>query len=457
MRPVPATALAALLAATAAAPADAATRLVVKGAGFGHGIGMSQYGAYGFALQGRGHEDILSHYYTGTRLGRLGTTPTVRVLVGTGRSATVAGVARIGDEELDPSRAYRLSRGGQGVVVRGGDTELTAPVVRLEGDGEPVRINGRAYRGAVEARPNGSGGLNTVNAVDLESYVRGVVAAESPASWPIEALRAQAIAARTYAVTSRAGSVSDGFDQYQDTRSQVYGGVAAETPPTDLAVQTTAGRVVTLDGRPVTTFFFSTSGGRTENIENSFVGAAPQPWLKSVEDPFDRVSPKHRWTFRFTVDQATAKLRGLVKGRFRSIKVVKRGVSPRVVHADVIGTGGRTRVTGPQLRARLGLFDTWATFTTVASSARREGPKAGGTPDARAADVRGTAVRQVVGWVAPARQGQRVRLQRRTGTRWVTVGEGRLRANGSYSITAPEPGRFRVVRGTVAGPEIRVP
>jgi stage II sporulation protein D len=448
----------ALLALTLAAPgADAATRMVIKGAGFGHGIGMSQYGAYGFALQGRQHAEILRHYYTGTELGRLPQTPTVRVLLSSAAASRVAGVTRIGDRELDPGRTYRLSRGGQGVRVKGGDLDVTAPVVRLEADGEPITINGRAYRGAVEARPNGQGGINTVNAVDLESYVRGVVAAESPASWPIEALRAQAIAARTYAVTSRAGSVSDGFDQYQDTRSQVYGGVGAERPSTDLAVQSTAGRVVTLDGTPVTTFFFSTSGGRTENIENSFVGSQPRPWLKSVADPFDRVSPRHRWTIRLTLEQARRKLGGLVKGRLRSIKVVQRGVSPRVVRAQVIGTRGRTDVTGPQLRARLGLFDTWATFTTVGARPERDTPEAGGFPDARAADVRGTAVRRVVGYVTPGRPGARVRLQRRTGTRWVTVVTGRLRADGSYRLTAPEPGLFRVLTANGSdGPPVRV-
>ena len=120
----------------------------------------------------------------------------------------------------------------------------------------------------------------------------GVVSRESPASWPIEALKAQAVAARTYAITTTKGG--NGFDHYPDTRSQVYGGVAAETASTDRAVAETRGQVVTYDGEPVITYFFSTSGGRTENVENS-LGGAPQPWLRSVEDPYDDVSPRHRW------------------------------------------------------------------------------------------------------------------------------------------------------------------
>ena len=110
-----------------------------------------------------------------------------------------------------------------------------------------------------------------INAVGLEQYLRGVVAAESPSNWPAAALQAQAVAARTYAITTSAGG-SLGFDQYADTRSQMYRGVASETPSTNAAVNATAGEVVTYGGKPVVTYFFSTSGGRTENVEESVLG-----------------------------------------------------------------------------------------------------------------------------------------------------------------------------------------
>src|SRR5204863_250949 len=116
---------------------------------------------------------------------------------------------------------------------------------------------GGTYRGVVDltAVP---GGVQVVNELGLEDYVRGVVSAESPASWPIQALKAQAVAARGYAVTTSHGG---GFDQYADTRSQVYRGVAAETTRTDAAGRETRGEVVTYRGRAVTTYFFSTAGG----------------------------------------------------------------------------------------------------------------------------------------------------------------------------------------------------
>ena len=176
------------------------------------------------------------------------------------------------------------------------------------------------YRGSLLISASGSG-LVAVNALDLEDYVRGVVSGESPSAWPTEALKAQAVAARTYAITTHAGGGV--FDQYADTRSQVYRGVSAETPSTDAAVQATTGQVVTFGGQPVTTYFFSTSGGETEDVENSFVGSQPKPWLKAVDDPFDSVSPKHRWgPFRFTAAQVQRKLHRYLQGRFKRIKVL---------------------------------------------------------------------------------------------------------------------------------------
>jgi stage II sporulation protein D len=467
----------ALLAAVPVAEATAATRLVIRGAGFGHGIGMSQYGAYGFAQQGRDHRAILRHYYTGTALGSLDQNPEVRVLLQGGRRrVTIAGAAEVGGKLLDPARTYTARVGGSGVLLRddrGKDLFTTAAPMRLEapragalrlsGTSVPGVRDGR-YRGALELRPAGRD-LNVINAVNLEDYVRGVVSAESPPTWPAEALKAQAVAARTYAITtSKAG---DGFDQFADVRSQVYKGALAEFPSTDAAVAATRGQVVTYGGRPVTTYFFSTSGGRTENVENSFVGAEPKPWLKGVEDPFDRLSPKHRWgPLRFTAAQVERRLGRLTRGRFKRIEVTQRGASPRVVRALVVGTRGTTAVTGPQLRRAFGLNDTWAYFRTIATrteKARRTPPPAtlpgdpstgGASPDGLRASAARATVPRVTGTVTPARRGAWVRLQRRDGRDWRTVAETRLGAAGRYAITAPGRGTYRVVVGEDAGPSV---
>jgi stage II sporulation protein D len=484
--------LAALALLLCAAPADAASRLVIRGAGFGHGIGMSQYGAYGLALQGVRYDAILSRYYTGTQLSALSSNPDVRVLLQSGeRKVTVSGVSRLGDRALDPAKTYNVIRGGSGLVLRHGSQRLatSTPPMRLEstsasafmlaGTSVPGIRNGQ-YRGALELRPSGRG-INAINALDLETYVRGVVSAESPSAWPAEQLKAQSVAARTYAITSRAGSLSDGFDQYADTRSQVYRGVAAERPSTDAAVAATAGQVVTYQGQPVTTFFFSTSGGHTEHFENSFVGSAPKPWLKGVADPYDGYSPKHRWgPITLSTASATANLRGLVRGKFRRIRVLQRGVSPRIVRAEVVGSRGVTRVTGPQLRARFGLNDTWAYFTTVTSGVKRSAPAPKTPPPAKpttppattttptetatggvtAGAARARAIRAPVlsGSIAPAKPGAALRVQRRTKKgRWRTAVDAQLDGSGRYAVAVPGPGVYRVLYGKdVAGPSVRV-
>jgi stage II sporulation protein D len=188
------------------------------------------------------------------------------------------------------------------------------------------------------------------------------VAAEADASWPQAALQAQAVAARTYAITT-SRSASRGFDQYADTRSQQYGGVGAETATSDVAVRATRGQVVVYAGKPAVTYFFDSSGGMTENVENVFLGASPEPWLRAVPDPYDDSAPHHTWgPLHFTLADAQHRLTGIVKGTFQGIEVTKRGASPRVVSADVVGSGGRASVTGPQLESRFGLLDTWAFF-----------------------------------------------------------------------------------------------
>ena len=462
MRPlIPTAAVVALLALPAGA--HAGTSLVIKGAGFGHGVGMSQYGAMGFAKQGSDYREILAHYYTRTQLGRLDRDPAVRVLVQSNqRSIRFTGAARAGTRRLRATSAYSATAHGVSqVVLRSASGRRLgtygAPLRVIGPSGAPVVIGGRAYRGALELRPAQFGGLNAINAVGLEDYVRGVVALESPSSWPLEALKAQAVAARTYAITTSKNG--PGWDHYPDTRSQMYGGVAAETTNTDKAVAATRSEVVTYDGKPVTTYFFSTSGGRTENVEYGFPGGDPKPWLKSVDDPYDDVSPKHRWQKRMTMAQAGAKLGGLVKGSLREIRVTKRGVSPRIVSAEVVGSGGRTSVDGPALRSRFGLDDSWAYFSVVGTDAERERPSEAdeeevGASPARAARLRGGTIS---GFIRPARSGSAVAVQRRTSAGvWIVEARARVRRGGRYRAHVSRPGVYRVVLGDVAGLPVRL-
>jgi stage II sporulation protein D len=381
--------LTALLAGLALpASSDAQTRWVTDGRGFGHGIGMSQYGAYGMGVQGWDYRRIIGHYYTDTEIGSA-RGQTIRVLLGDARrTVKFDGARRVGSKTLDPAKAYTATHSKGKVKIAGVGT-FSAPArvrgnaIRFLGTTMNGIQNGR-FRSYLELRPSPSGGLTVVNALGLDNYVKGVISGEVPSSWPAETLKAQALAARTYALTTDGGGAV--FDQYPDTRSQVYRGVKGETAATNAAVESTAGEVVTYEGTLAVTYFFSTSGGRTENIENSFIGAAPKPWLKSVEDPFDDASPRHTWRLVYTQAQMQSRLSGLVKGTFRGIEVVRTGVSPRVVYADVIGSSGRTRITGPTARARLGLYDTWFTVKKVVGTEAkryrptdRTQPKSGGS------------------------------------------------------------------------------
>jgi len=463
-----------VLLALSAAPAQAASRLTVRGAGFGHGVGMSQYGALGFAQHGASYRDILAHYYTGTAIAKLSAPSEVRILLQSGSSIRVRGVASVvGAKALDPAATYRAVSGGPGVVaLRSADGKEVgrwqAPL-RLQGAAGQFTLLGRqangvrngAYRGVLEVSPAPSG-LMAVNALDLESYIRGVVPAESPAAWPVEALKAQAVAARTYALTTR--KPVTGFDHYADTRSQVYDGISVERPATDAAIAATAGEVVTYGGKPVATYFFSTSGGRTENVENSFLGSPAQPWLRSVDDPYDDVSPKHRWgPYRWSYTAVKRKLGSLVKGRFRSIRVMKRGASPRVVSATITGTGGTTTVSGPQLRSRLGLLDSWIYFNATSTNVAPppSAPDPGETTTGRGIAPRGLtsnvrARAELRGRVSPRPADGWVRVQRRVAGAWVDVVQAQVGKGGRYAARVAQAGAYRVVSGEDPGPTVRV-
>jgi stage II sporulation protein D len=454
--------LTALLALTAPTAADAATRYDVRGGGWGHGVGMSQYGAYGMAQQGRSYREILSHYYRDTGMSEAAgrqvrvllqwRDPYVRV-----RGATRLSAADGETRRLRPSTIYVVRPSTSGVLsvgASGGDAvgDFGAPV-RFSRPGQPIRLLGRAingvrsglYRGTLELHPGG--GVTAVNVLPLDPYVQGVVPGEMPSGWNIEALKAQAVAARSYALATRKSSGA--FDQYPDTRSQVYRGVTGETPSTNGAVQATLGQILTHAGQPATTYFFSSSGGHTENVENVFKRSPPRPYLRGVPDPFDRISPRHRWTARFTPAQLDRRFGGYSPGRFRRIDVLKRGVSPRIVQARVEGSRGARLIDGPAIRSRLGLYDSWAVFRRISTE------QAGRAP--RLLRMLGFQLRRrIAGAFEPAPRRRRLLLERRSGRRWKVVRRLRTTRRGGYSVMVRRPGVYRVRSRSVAGPAVRV-
>jgi stage II sporulation protein D len=345
--------------------ASASVSWVVRGHGFGHGVGVSQYGAYGFALHGKGYRFILAHYYRGTSIGAVQGTRIVRVLLDVSPGDVgFSGATSACGRALDPGRGYEAHRNGGGVRLRSSSGKAIADCgrkLRAAGHGRVTITGLGTYRGALEVVPTESdpGSLNAINALALEQYVKGVVPNESPPSWPQAELRTQAVESRSFALTG--GVDGNGFDLYADTRSQVYEGLASETATTNAAVAATHGQVVMYGNRIAETFFSACSGGQTESVQNVF-GGAPVGYLTSVPDPYDYYCPLHDWVLRFSGPEISAKLGGYLRGRLKQVAITERGVSPRIVTAKLIGTGGVTTVSGEQLQVALGGYSTWMSF-----------------------------------------------------------------------------------------------
>ena len=339
----------------AAIPGEAL--FVVSGRGYGHGVGMSQYGAYGMAKAGYTYDEILGHYYTGIELGPAATQQ-VRILLAEGRRAvTIASTVPFTIRDASGG-TYRLPAGP---LTLGGDLELptaegpvvaVSPLVVRPGKGAPLSLDGRLYRGSLQVSAQGDF-LRVVNSAGLESYLQGVVAGEMPHSWPLDALRAQAVAARSYALANLVKGKP--FDLYADVRSQVYLGVAGEKPSATEAVQSTAGEVVLYGGKIASTLYFSSSGGKTASAADVFGTAIP--YLVSRPDPWDKLSPYHRW--------------GPVLLGARTVQA-KLGIEARVLDATgVVTPSGRLRSLSVQtmagseavpaslVRTALGLRSTW--------------------------------------------------------------------------------------------------
>jgi stage II sporulation protein D len=348
-----------------ASTANASVSWLIKGHGFGHGVGVSQYGAYGYALHGKGYRFILAHYYQGTTIGQVERTRIVRVLleissgdVGFSSATSACGKA------LDPARDYEAHRNGSRVMLRSSGGKRLADCgrkLRAAGHGRISIAGVGTYRGALEVVPTDSdvGSLNVVNALALEQYVKGVIPNESPPSWPQAELRAQAVESRSFALSAGVGG--NGFDLYNDTRSQVYGGLTSETAATDEAASATKGQVVMYGGKIAETYFSACSGGHTESVQNVFFGPAV-PYLVGVPDPYDYYCPLHDWTLRFSGPEISSRLSGYLDGALEKVVVTQRGVSPRIVWAKLYGTGGVTKVRGDQLEAALGTYSDWMTF-----------------------------------------------------------------------------------------------
>ena len=352
-------------------------RFLISGHGWGHGVGLSQYGAQGYAQKGFTYDQILAHYYPGTEPG---TAPLnrIRVLLANTASVTISSLADVklkdaaGTTALLPAGSWTF---GPGLKLRLPDSDEPQPLVG------PVTFTPttaqlffkRPYRGTFTLTTDGKK-LTLVDTLGLEAYLYGVVPSEMPSTWLPEALNAQAVVARSYALAMR--KTTGLFDVYGDTRSQVYGGVLAEKPTATAAVDATAGEVLLYDGKVAATYFYSTSGGKTAAIADVW-NSQPVPYLVSVPDPYDSISPYHDWgPFSFTAPQLRKALK--VPGRLLDVQTTLNA-SGRVSEVDAIADKGEISVGANAVRSALGLRSTWFRIGVLALDPLPAKPVAYGT------------------------------------------------------------------------------
>ena len=358
------------------------------GRGYGHGVGLSQYGARGRALAGQTAAQILAHYYVNTTLGTVAAGTAIRVLVLDNFGATSAAPLTIAgrggpwalagvDATFPADAVLRLRPPVSGttawqltVTDAGGAVVYDAPApatLRLSGTSATTTLqvvskpsNFDLYRGTLRVILAATT-ADVANDLPLETYLRGVVPAEMPSSWPLEARIAQTIAARSYAAY-RIHPASGTFDVYDDTRSQVYRGVHRETAGGDATVAATANQVLRSGTALVNALFHSTGGGATENNENVFVSptgartAGVVSYLRGSMDrdpsglAYDAAAPYATWqTATYTIAQLSAIFGAdsrTAVGTLISLNLSNRGVSGRLVSVTLVGFGGSRTVSG---------------------------------------------------------------------------------------------------------------
>ncbi|KRF18834.1 hypothetical protein ASG90_02765 [Nocardioides sp. Soil797] len=362
-------------------PMPARGKVNVVGHGYGHGHGMSQYGAEGAARQGLSWRQIVDFYYPGTKPERDRGRITVLISADTSSDVVV--------DHRSHLRVTKESTGATHVVPdRGNGTWRLVPArdpsrtkvqfydggwkrwmafdgsVSFSAAGRPVRLhvgNAKlAYRGRlISAIPAaGSTDRDTVNSVDLDTYVRGVVPSEMPATWSPAAVQAQSVAARTYGAYEKAHPRARHFQICDTTACQVYRGVSGEHPRADAAVKATRGQVLVHRGEPAFTQFSSSSGGWTS--ANQF------PYLPAKKDPYDGWSGNANHTWRISVDVSRIERAWPAIGNLRSIKVTRRDGNGqwkgRIQSLTLVGGKRNVTVSGDTFRFTLGLKSTWLTF-----------------------------------------------------------------------------------------------
>ncbi|BAU64827.1 SpoIID/LytB domain protein [Stanieria sp. NIES-3757] len=267
--------------------------------------------------------------------------------------------------ELNPMAALAAQPQGNGIAI----DRLNAGEIIIEPSQKDglVWIGDRWYRGRTHLVRQGDT-LTAINYVDLEQYLYSVVGAEAVATWPLEALKAQAVAARSYALYKSSTERSSLYDLDTTIGTQVYKGLDTEYTTTHQAVNGTAGQVMTYNGKVILAAFHSSSGGHTENVED--IWTSPLPYLRAVVD-YDQQSPVFQWNKVISEQEMTSLVGGV--GKIKTMVPEETTPYGRVVNMKVIGDRGTTVVSGTELRKVLDLRSTLFRVTGDGSSFRIDG------------------------------------------------------------------------------------
>ncbi len=269
----------------------------------------------------------------------------IRVLIADSRQSVTVEVSR---------DAGRTKAGGTEKRVIRSAAVPNGRAVRLVSKDGIVRVNGRAYRGAVEVRRKAGGKLMVINDVDIEDYLKGVIPAEIPFDWETEAVKAQAVASRSYALYQKGEAGRRPYHIRATVDSQVYLGKSAERDLSTQAVESTAGMVVTYEGHVIPAFFHSSCGGHTEDA--AVLWGLDAPYLKGVDCDCPEISRYGVWEKRFTAATVAGALRrqGYRISGIRGVEIGELTAAGRVKDVVFSHAGGRTSVPSEALRAALG-------------------------------------------------------------------------------------------------------
>jgi stage II sporulation protein D len=239
-------------------------------------------------------------------------------------------------------------------------------------NGQSVSINGRLYRGKIELRTNGSRRVTAINELPVDDYVRGILLHEVSPDWPEEALKAQCVISRTYALSHRGRHSQNGFDLCNQTHCQVYGGRSSERDSIDRAVEETEDEVLVYRGALVNAVFHSCCGGATEECDNVWEGEGAPPYLQTVRCRWCKRAPQYNWTSEIPIEQIAKGLKaaGVNIGMPRGLKVTSRSRSGRAVTVRVSGSRGSAEMKANAFRVAVDSRAVKSTLWTVVSTGR---------------------------------------------------------------------------------------